>query len=254
MTGSALRAAVVVPALNEAPTIRDVVEGVCAHATDVIVVDDGSTDGTGDRLAGLPVTVLRNERTCGKAASLWRGARHAMQGPVEGIVTIDGDGQHDPHELPRLLEAAERHRSAIVIGSRLHAKALIPKARYRANRFANFWIAWAAGCPIDDSQSGFRVYPRAIFERLDVRHDRTASFVFESEVLIDAARQGFAIVCVPVSVRYGGSARPSHFRPVADIARIVAMVAGKLLARGLALPSLARSLGLIGRTQGDPRR
>jgi glycosyltransferase involved in cell wall biosynthesis len=234
--------AVVVPALNESATIRDVVTRALAHAERVIVVDDGSTDGTAERLAGLPAIVLRNERNEGKAASLWRGASVALREPVRGIVTIDGDGQHDPDDIPRLVAAAERDRRAIVIGSRLHARDEIPKARYRANRFANFWIAWAAGCRIVDSQSGLRVYPREVFERLDVRHDPAASFVFESEVLIEAARTGLPILCVPVSVRYRAAARPSHFRPVADIARIAKMVAGKLLARGLALPSLVRSL------------
>lgn len=235
--------AVVVPALDEAATIREVVTRALAHAERVIVVDDGSTDGTSECLAGLPVVVVRNEHTEGKAASLWRGAQKALEQPVRGVITIDGDGQHDPDDIPALLAVAARQPTALVIGSRLHAKAEIPKARYRANRFANFWIAWAAGCPIADSQSGLRVYPREVFEHLHVRHDRSASFVFESEVIIEAARAGMPIRCVPISVRYREAARPSHLRPVVDIARIVIMVAGKLLARGLALPSLVRSLG-----------
>ena len=112
-----------------------------------------------------------------------------------------------------------------------------PRTRYRANRFANFWIAWAAGCRIVDTQSGLRVYPREVFERLSVRHDRRASFVFESEVLIEAARAGMPICCVPVSVRYHAPARPSYFRPVADSVRIGVMVSSKLLARGFAFPA-----------------
>jgi glycosyltransferase involved in cell wall biosynthesis len=234
--------AVIVPALNEEATIRAVVACALVHAGRVIVVDDGSTDGTAERLAGLPCVVLRNESNEGKAASLWRGARIALEQPVRGVVTIDGDGQHDPDDIPRLLAAAQREPRAIVVGSRLHARDEIPRTRYRANRFANFWIAWAAGCRIVDTQSGLRVYPREVFERLSVRHDRRASFVFESEVLIEAARAGMPICCVPVSVRYHAPARPSYFRPVADSVRIGVMVLSKLLARGFAFTSLLRSL------------
>ena len=234
--------AVVIPAYNEAATIRDVVERTLAHAASVIVVDDGSTDGTLSQLAGLPVTLLVNEQNLGKAASIWRGAEAALAAGATSIVTIDGDGQHNPEDLRRILHAAALRPNAIVIGARLHARATIPKVRYLANRFANIWIAWAAGCPIADTQSGFRCYPAAIFRTLDVRHDRWSSFVFESEVLIAASRAGFEIVCVPISVRYANPARASHLRPVADIAKISLMITSRLLRSGLNLPGLVRSL------------
>lgn len=234
--------AVVIPAFNEAATIRDVAMRTLAFVPDVIVVDDGSTDGTGAELAGLPVTLIGNARNAGKAACIWRGAEVALAAGASGIVTIDGDGQHDPADLPRILHAAGARPNAIVIGSRLHARATIPKVRYCANRFANFWIGWAAGRPIADTQSGFRAYPAAVFRGLNVRHDRWSSFVFESEVLIAASRAGMEIVCVPVSVKYAAPPRPSHLRPVADISKIALMVAARLLGRGLYLPGLWRSL------------
>jgi glycosyltransferase involved in cell wall biosynthesis len=236
--------AVVIPAFNEAPTLRRVAAGALAHAALVVVVDDGSTDGTAESVAGLPVVVLRNERNCGKAATLWRGAHEAMRRGATAICTIDADGQHDPADMPGLLAAHRDAPASIIIGSRLHAGAAIPVARYRANRIANFWIGWAAGYRIDDSQSGFRIYPAALFRQARVRHDAWASFVFESEILIDAARLGVTAVCVPIGVTYANPCRPSYFRPVVDISRIVRMVAGRLLARGLYLPGLWRSLEL----------
>jgi glycosyltransferase involved in cell wall biosynthesis len=234
--------AVVVPAFNEAATIRDVVAGVLRHVSVVIVVDDGSTDGTADAVAGLPVTVLRNARNLGKAACIWLGAQEAIQRGATAIITIDGDGQHDPVDLPLLLDAHRAAKGSIVIGSRLHARTAIPVARYRANRFANFWISWAAGYPIVDTQSGYRVYPAAVLAQVAVPHDRAASFVFESEILIAAARAGVTAICVPVTVTYTDIARASHFRPVIDIARIALMVAARLLARGLHPAGLVRSL------------
>lgn len=233
---------VVIPAYNEAATLREVVVRTLVHARSVIVVDDGSTDGTAAQIEGLPVTLLVNDRNLGKAACLWRGAQAALASAATSIVTLDGDGQHDPDDLPRIFHAAELEPDAIVVGSRLHAKDTIPRARYRANRFANFWIAWAAGQPIADSQSGFRYYPAAVFRQLDVAHGRWSSFVFESEVLIAASRAGIEVFCVPVSVKYANLARASHFRAVADIAKITLMVARRLLSTGFNLPGLARSL------------
>jgi glycosyltransferase involved in cell wall biosynthesis len=230
----AAAAAVVIPAYNEAATIRDVAERALRQLPLVIVVDDGSTDGTAGALAGLDVVLLRNAANSGKAASLRRGADEALQRGAQAIVTLDGDGQHCPEDIPLLLGAWREAPADIVIGSRLHRRSLIPRARYWANRVANFWIGLAAGYRIADSQSGFRVYPARLLREARVRCDRARSFVFESEILIEAARLGVHARCVPVQVVYGERARASHFRPVLDIARIVRMVAWRLIAQGLA--------------------
>jgi len=234
--------AVVIPALDEAATIRAVAEGALRQVARVIVVDDGSTDGTAARLEGLPVVLLQNAETQGKAASLWRGMQHALANGAEAIVTLDGDGQHDPAEIARLIATYRRAPGRIVIGARLADRHRIPAYRYAANRFANFWIAWAAGYPVEDSQSGFRLYPAALLRRVNVSHGRGAGFVFESEILIEASRIGVGSVAVPVAAIYPRSARRSHFRPVVDILRISRMVAWKLLARGLCLRGLIDSL------------
>jgi glycosyltransferase involved in cell wall biosynthesis len=234
--------AVVIPAYNEKATLRYVAQGALAHAALVIVVDDGSTDGTAEVVADLPVVLLRNPRNEGKAASLWRGALEALCRGATAVCTIDGDAQHDPDDMPKLFAIHRDSPAAIVIGSRLHAHTAIPRARYRANRVANFCIGWAAGYRIADSQSGFRVYPAELFQCARVRHDRAASFVLESEIIIEAARLGITAICIPVAVTYANLRRRSHFRPIVDIARIGRMIAVRLLSRGLNLPGLLRSL------------
>jgi len=232
----------VIPAYNEVRTVRNVVERTLAQGIRVIVVDDGSTDGTADALRDMPIRLLRNPENLGKAASLWRGIQAAKADGARAVVTLDADDQHFPEDIPRLIQRHEALPDHIVIGSRLHAREKIPVARYRANRFANFWIAWAAGYPLRDSQSGFRIYPLALFDRVRVRHDRASCFVFESEILIEAGRQGIYSVAVPIAVSYGKHHRGSYFRPVLDIARVARMLAVKLIGRGMYLPGLIRSL------------
>ena len=233
--------AVVIPALDELPTIRDVVMRALREVERVIVVDDGSTDGTGAALQGLPVTVLRNPANRGKAASLRRGMVCALMDGASAIVTLDADAQHRPEDIPRFIAAHLRDPSALIVGARLHEKDRIPRARYLANRFANFWIAWAAGYPISDTQSGFRLYPASVLAAIDVRNDKSAGFVFESAVLINAAHRGVTSVAVSISAIYESGARRSHFRPVVDILLIARMVAWKLLSRGMNIPGLIRS-------------
>ncbi|HEY8025789.1 MAG TPA: glycosyltransferase family 2 protein [Burkholderiaceae bacterium] len=234
--------ALIIPAYNEVRTIRDLVVRSLAIIRLVIVVDDGSNDGTAAALEGLPITLLRHDTNQGKASSLWDGFIEARKRMVVGIVTIDGDGQHLPEDIPRLLRHFRAAPDTIIIGSRLHEKDKIPRSRYNANRFANFWVAWAAGYPIIDSQSGFRVYPATLLDRIKVAHRRSSCFVFESEILIEAGRIGVTSCPVPIAAIYMPDARASHFRPILDIARIVRMIAWKLVSRGMYPQGLVRSL------------
>lgn len=231
-----------IPAYQEAATIADVVTRLRAAMPGlaVLVVDDGSTDDTATNARAAGAIVLRGEANMGKGAALQRGMRRAAALGASYVATLDGDGQHRPEDLPRLLALAAPDR--IVIGSRRGAPGQ-PAARRRANRVADFWISWAARHPVPDSQSGFRIYPAAVLAGLARYEGRARGFAFESEILIDAARAGITTVAADIPALYGPTLRrASHFRPVADIARIVIMVAGKLLARGMDPVGLWRSL------------
>ncbi len=233
---------VVIPAFQEAATIAALVARVHAAlpGAALLVVDDGSSDGTGDIAAASGAEVVVSPANEGKGAALRRGMRAALARGATLVATLDGDGQHRPEDLPRLLALARPDR--IVIGSRRHASGQ-PAARRRANRVADFWVSWAAGHAVADSQSGLRIYPAASLVRLDRYEGRARRFSFESEILIDAARMGITTVAADIPALYAGTLqRKSHFRPVADIARIVIMVAGKLLRRGMAPAALRRSL------------
>ncbi len=233
--------ALVIPACNESATIRDIVVRALREVERIIVVDDGSDDGTSGALHGLPVTVLRNPANLGKAASLRRGMVRALGDGADAVLTLDADGQHRPEDIPRLVAAHLRDPLAIIVGARLHEKNRIPRVRYLANRFATFTIAWAAGYPISDSQSGFRLYPATLLSAIDIAHDTSPGFVFESAVLINAAQAGVTSVAVGIPAIYHQGFRPSHFRPIADAFLIARMVTWKLLCRGFNIPGLIRS-------------
>jgi glycosyltransferase involved in cell wall biosynthesis len=235
----------VIPAYNEAATIRDVALRTLDFLNDVIVVNDGSTDSTAAALAGLPVTVITNPANLGKGASLWRGFALALADGADAVVTLDGDAQHSPEDIPRLVEASAAHPGRIIIGARLWDREKVPALRYFGNRFANFWVAWAAGFPVADSQSGFRLYPASLLRTTKVNAE--ARFAFESEILIEAGRAGVRSTPVPIAALYPPNARPSHYRSAVDTARIVRMIAWKLLTRGLDPVALVRSLILAKR-------
>lgn len=232
---------VIIPALDEARTIRGIVQRTLAVCADVAVIDDGSRDGTADALAGLPVTVLRHDANRGKAAALRTGFAWALASGAGAIVTQDGDGQHRPEDIPRLVQAARRHPDRLVIAARLLGREDYPLARNLANRWADFWISWAAGHRVVDSQSGQRLYPAALLRAIPL--DRLAGgFAFEGETVIRAARCGFLTVAVPIVAIHHADGRRSHFRPVRDFACIGRMVAGSLLRSGMNPRGLWRSL------------
>jgi glycosyltransferase involved in cell wall biosynthesis len=234
----------VIPAYNEAATIRDVATRTLGFVHDVIVVNDGSTDSTVAALEGVGVTLVSNPTNLGKGTSLWRGFALALADGADAVITLDGDAQHCPEDIPRLVAAADAQPGRIIIGARLWDKDKVPPLRYFGNRFANFWVAWAAGFPVADSQSGFRLYPASVLRQVDVFHGPNARFAFESEILIEAGRAGVRTSAVAISALYPPNARASHYRSAVDTARIVRMIAWKLITRGLDPVGLFRSLSL----------
>ena len=240
-----MQIAVVIPAFNEAATVADVARRALDFAQTVFVVDDGSEDNTAAELLGLPVILIRNDTNLGKAASMARGFSAALEQSMDAVITLDADAQHRPEDIPRLIEAAEQYPGDIVIAARLEGREHMPRLRQFGNRQADFWISWAAGYPIRDTQCGYRLYPQALLEGLRVRDNRRDSFVFESEVLIEAARVGCYARSISIDTIYGRSPRASHYRAAADTMRIILMVAGKLIRRGLYPLGLLRSLGLL---------
>jgi hypothetical protein len=169
--------------------------------------------------------VLRHPRRLGKAQALLTGVAAARRRGVRLLVTLDGDGQHDADAIPALVAAARRADRAVVVGNRLAGPVTPPAARRNAIRVASFFATWTGGCPVRDSQSGFRVYPLALFDEVPTRR---GGFVFETEILLAAAGRGWSIVEVEVPAFPRAAAR-SRFRPLRDGAAIGGFLAARVL-------------------------
>lgn len=226
MTGSILptSVAVLIPALDCARTIGDVVRGARAHVETVLVVDDGSSDATAERAAAAGAEVLRQPKNRGKGAALRAGMDWLGERGFGRALSMDGDGQHLVSEIPLLLAASAAEPDALVIGARQIGDQEVHASKLFGNRFANRWVEIACGLSLPDTQSGFRVYPLLAARSLGVRAER---FAFETEILVRAARAGVPIRSVPVRVYYPpAKERVSHYRPWVDTVRIIFVVLG----------------------------
>lgn len=223
------RMAVVIPVYNHGRTVREVVHAALALGLPIFVVDDGATDGGAVGLDATPgVRLLRHPVNRGKGAALLTGFA-AAAAEADWAITLDADGQHDPADARRLIDAIPRGQRPIVVGCRQRmAGEGAPWTSRFGRGFSNFWIRMAAGPRVTDSQSGFRIYPLPETLALDVRARR---YQFEIEVLVKAAWAGLPVIEAPVAVRYFGSERVSHFRPFIDFCRNTATFARLITCR-----------------------
>ncbi|MEO8678362.1 MAG: glycosyltransferase family 2 protein [Vicinamibacterales bacterium] len=214
-----MRIAVAIPAYQAVHSIGSVVERSLAVLPDVLVINDGSTDGTGlaAKTAGAEVHSFPHNR--GKGAGLGVSFSILFSRGFDGVVTLDADGQHLPEEIPKLLALAPI--ADLVLGTRDHLFAQMGSVRRFSNGLSSRAISWAAGQPIPDVQTGFRFYRRELIERTGFPE---TGFEAESAVVVRAARLGFRIVTVPIRLGKADGRGTSHYRPITDSLRIAAGV------------------------------
>jgi glycosyltransferase involved in cell wall biosynthesis len=213
-----IRIAIVIPVFNHAGTLREVVRRALDVHDEVIVVDDGSTDQGVDAIRDLSMRTVQHPVNYGKGAAILTGAREAHRIKMTHIVTMDADGQHDPADFERFVPLLMREPDSIVLGNRLFEGTHAGAGSRFGRTFSNFWVRLQTGEALKDTQSGFRAYPIAVFERLQLRQRR---FAFEVEVLVKAAWAGMPIREVDISVHYPPAEdRISHFNALLDNARI----------------------------------
>jgi glycosyltransferase involved in cell wall biosynthesis len=194
------RVVAIIPAYNEERAIGSVVLKTVPVVDEVIVVDDGSRDGTADLAVRAGATVVRHDVNKGKGVALRTGFRHARERHPDAVVTIDADGQHMPSEIPAVAQPVLEGRADIVVGSRyLQPTSDVPLARIWGHRFFNFVTNRSSGVPVTDSQSGFRAFSTRAIENFTFTSN---SFSVESEMQFVARERGLRLVEVPIVIRY----------------------------------------------------
>jgi glycosyltransferase involved in cell wall biosynthesis len=238
----------VIPAHDEATRIEPVIRGALRHVP-VLVVDDGSSDDTAQVARAAGAKVLQQRPNQGKGAALRAAFRHALDTGVDAVVTLDADGQHDPDDLPQLLDAWRRGRAEpretaerretgetrepaleLVIGRRDFGS--MPFARRASNQLGTWLLSRALGQWIPDNQSGYRVIGRPLMgEMLTSRDD---GFAFEVEMIAVCLREGWGMAWVPIRTIYGDER--SHIRPLRHLREFLAVTRrARRIARGARL-------------------
>jgi glycosyltransferase involved in cell wall biosynthesis len=198
---SHLNIVAIIPAYNEGQGISKVILDCIPYVSKVIVIDDGSHDNTSHFAEETGAIVIRHPHNLGKGAACRSGFYGAMNLGCDAIIMLDGDGQHDPHEIPKFVTALKNSplETGIVVGNRMNNTQDMPLPRYLTNTFLSFLISFLAGTKIKDSQCGYRLIHRRVLEAVDYENNR---YDAESEILVRASRAGFSISEVPVRTIY----------------------------------------------------
>lgn len=209
---------VLIPTYNNEKTLRRVIDGVLDYTESIIVINDGSTDSTHQILGQYPqITAVSLPENKGKGNGLKIGFRKAKELGFDYAITIDSDGQHYPDDIPVFVEALlEEKEDVLLIGNRNMSQDGIPKKSSFGNRFSNFWFWFETGIKLEDTQSGYRLYP---LHQIPKKYF-TPKFEFEIEIIVRTAWRHVPVKNVPIKVLYDPAERVSHFRPFKDFTRI----------------------------------
>lgn len=215
-----LQCCVIIPTFNNHKTLQKVIEGVLFYTKNIIIVNDGSTDTTSKILGSFPdVQQLHLPKNKGKGNALQLGFKNAGNLGYHYAITIDSDGQHFPKDIPIFINELEKaeNKNLLLIGARNMNQESVPKKSSFGNKFSNFWFWVETGIKLQDTQSGFRLYPIHHLKHIKFY---SSKFEFEIEVIVKAAWHGVTVKNIPINILYDETERVSHFRPFKDFTRI----------------------------------
>jgi len=214
-----MKTCVIIPALNESKEIAGLVKEVKKINPFVLVVDDGSADSTAQIASGAGAVVLRNAANEGKGACLRKGFKYALENDFDAVITMDGDGQHLPDDLPLFLRLGADPEIDIAAGNRMLQTKNMPFIRALTNRFMSWMISLLSKQEIPDTQCGYRLIKRQVLEKIELK---TSNFEIETEILINASRMGFKVASVPIKTIYRGE--KSQINPLVDTFRFLKFI------------------------------
>ena len=214
-----MKTCVIIPVYNSEKLIADVLKSVLQYTENLIVVNDGSTDGTLDALKkNSEITLVSYEKNRGKGYALQQGFRKAAEMGFTHAVTMDADGQHLATDIATLVQVSEKQPDALIIGARKFDNPNMPRGNIFANNFSNFWFMVQTGKRLPDTQTGFRVYP---LQKIGKMRLFTNRYEAELEMLVRSAWRNIPIISQPINVYYPPiEERHSHFRGGKDFFRI----------------------------------
>lgn len=208
---------VCIPAFNEEKSISAIIGKAKDHADQIVVCDDGSTDET-SKIATLGgAKVLRHKKNLGKGAAMKTLFEYAKKTKADVIVMIDGDGQFNADEIPKLVEPIQ-HGYDVVIGNRFGGKSDMPQYRAFGNKILDRITHMASDLPFSDTQSGFRAYSGNAVKTIDIQ---STGFGTDAEILVDAVNKGLKITEIPVSVLYKTGSRTSTKNPLSHTSEVI---------------------------------
>jgi glycosyltransferase involved in cell wall biosynthesis len=208
---------ILIPAWNEARRVGQVIHAL-PEGMQVLVVDDGSSDGTPEVARRTDAEVICHEKNQGKGVALMTGFRWGLEHAYSAVITLDADGQHDPLEVTKFINAYNRASADLIIGRRSTRE--MPFPRNFANAFGSWILSLVLGLKIFDNQSGYRLHSRAFLEKLE---SRRTGFEFEVDVILQALELGFRLDWVDIRTIYDASIT-SHFHPLRDTLKFFAVV------------------------------
>jgi glycosyltransferase involved in cell wall biosynthesis len=208
---------VIVPTYNNHKTLKRVLNSILDFTQNIIIVNDGSTDETSEILKQYSqFTQIHHPKNIGKGRALRNGFRKAIEMNFEYAITIDSDGQHFASDIPNFITEIQKEPNSLLIGSRNMTQENVPKKSSFGNKFSNFWFWFETGIKLEDTQSGFRLYPLQLLPK----QFYTNKFEFEIEVIVRSAWKGIVVKNIPIQILYDPEERVSHFRPFKDFTRI----------------------------------
>jgi len=219
-----MRLCVIIPAHNESQTLGGLLKQLKEKKLDVVVIDDGSNDGTGDIAAHQEAHVIAHDKKKGKGISLRDGFDYAIKCRYDGIITLDGDGQHDVGDINQFIEKGKEHPSSVITGTRMDNHQGMPWLRVWVNRGMSSVISKICQQQIPDSQCGYRYIGREILEKVQLTSN---DYQIESEVLIQASRFDYPVYSVPIKTIYRNET--SKINPFLDTIRFVIFITKTLL-------------------------
>ncbi len=222
--------ALLIPAYNEEKYIQSVIENCTSYGMDIIIIDDGSSDSTAEKVRSLitssvnSLKLIVHPKNMGKGRALITGFEYISNNDYTGVITLDADGQHDPDEIKDFLKIVRDEDPDLVIGNRLGNTSGMPFIRLATNVFTSWIVSNIAGKKVSDVQSGYRYLKSDALRKIKLR---TSNFDTEPEIIMRAGWNNMKILNVPIKTIYHDDFK-SYVNPVTDTIKFFKLVFNSL--------------------------